>query len=89
MLLRIEIRDVPRGNAVLKDWRIGRKSGSVFDKWMEMGHPDSFSPDMLSYLDRCTLPALHVREFKCENVLKLDYTLEPHDIVRMDLAVNE
>lgn len=88
-VFRLEITGIPRGNGVLRDWKIGRTSGSVFDKWVEMGHPDSLSPDMLEYLDKCTMPTMHVREFKCERVLKIDYTLNPHDVMRVDLNIDE
>ncbi|MGI6118318.1 MAG: GH39 family glycosyl hydrolase [Bilifractor sp.] len=82
-----EISGLPAGILNLREQKIGRDSGSIYDKWVEMGSPDELTSCALNYLDRSSIPSLHIRKIEHNSPnLNLKYTLNPHDVLRVDIT---
>ncbi|MGI5990161.1 MAG: hypothetical protein ACOX78_07855 [Lachnospiraceae bacterium] len=86
-IFHCEISGLPNGTLNIREWKSGRSSGSICDKWVEIGAPNELTPYILNYLDRSSIPSLHIRKIENDNPsLSLMYTLNPHEILRIDIG---
>lgn len=60
--------------------RISRKSGSAYDKWLEIGAPAKIGPDDLRYLNETSQPSYEICECVTDGELVLEAELEPHEV---------
>ena len=60
--------------------RISRKSGSAYDKWLEIGAPAKIGPDDLRYLNETSQPSYEICECVTDGKLVLEAELEPHEV---------
>lgn len=60
--------------------RISRKTGSAYDKWLEIGAPVKIGPDDLRYLSETSQPSFTVCESDTDGKLLLEADLGPHEV---------
>lgn len=57
-----------------------RASGSAYDKWLEIGAPDSLRPDDSRYIIETAQPAYELRERTTQGTLTIEAELNPHEV---------
>ncbi len=72
------------GEYQLREWRINRESGSAYDKWVQMGSPESLTAEEISYLDRSAEPAYYKRKIRYEGNA-LPFTVQPHEVALIEI----
>lgn len=83
--LEIEIKGLPHGKYRLVTYTIGRKHGSSYDQWVEMGAPEPLSAADIAYLKANSRPKMHVQYVEVEYGKTYVSTLEPHGVELMEL----
>lgn len=59
---------------------ISRSTGSAYDKWLEIGAPETMRPDDLKYLADTSQPAYEVSERNTDGTLQIESRLHPHEV---------
>jgi len=59
---------------------INRSSGSAFDKWLEIGAPETMRPSDLRYLADTSQPAYEISERSTDGSLLIEGRLQPHEV---------
>lgn len=59
---------------------INRSTGSAYDKWLEIGAPETMRPDDLKYLADTSQPAYEVSECNTDGSLLIESQLQPHEV---------
>ncbi|MBB3113903.1 xylan 1,4-beta-xylosidase [Paenibacillus phyllosphaerae] len=83
--LEMDLQGVPDGTYKMEITALGRKHGSSYDSWVEMGAPDSITTEDVSYLKASANPRRYVT--KIEGGAHVNYVsvLEPHGVMLMEL----
>lgn len=72
------------GEYRLREWRINRESGSAYDKWVQMGSPESLTAEEISYLDRSSEPAYYKRKMHYEGK-PVSFVVQPHEVALIEI----
>lgn len=75
--MQIELQAILDGVYRMESRTIARKSGSAFDKWIEIGAPAYMRPDELRYLAEVSQPSYRVQEVIADKGLRLEEVLNP------------
>lgn len=77
----VTIQDIPENVYTVTEISISRRSGSSFDKWMEMGGTEPSTPEELETLRSLSVPMLQKYSLRAENgTLKLTTVLEQLEV---------
>ncbi len=79
------ILPVPAGRYTIKESRLNRQNGSVYDLWMEIGAPKDLDTDTVAYLKQKNLPEIRYDSAESNGTLMLEGTLTPHGVVLFEL----
>lgn len=73
---------LPDGKYSVERLGIARRGswGSAYDLWVNMGAPDSVTPEQLEYLRSRALPHYAIRTLAAEDGLTVSEILDPHDV---------
>lgn len=74
-----KLRDL-EGQYKITRYRLNRKTGSAFDKWIDMGMPENMSSQEVEYLKAISRPEISISRITTDNKLDLNIYLEPHGI---------
>lgn len=78
--LKLILSGLEKGSYKIKQHRLNRENGSAFDKWVEMGAPESLSPEEINYLRYSSIPNRHFSDVRIENDFILNTNLQPHEV---------
>lgn len=76
---------IPEGSYTVKESRLNRQNGSVYDLWMEMGAPEDLDAEIISYLSQRNRPEIRHYTAESKGTLMLAATLPPHGVVLFEL----
>lgn len=68
------------GNYKIEQYIVNKESGSSFDAWVEMGHPEYPSLDQIEYLKARSVPKIVCEERNIIDKFEETFTLLPHEI---------
>lgn len=83
----LELKDLPNGKYKVITHTISRRHGSSYDKWVEMGAPDSLTKEDVAYLKENSHPRRHVQFLDIEGGRTFVSTLEPHGVELIELLL--
>ncbi|KIL41441.1 AraC family transcriptional regulator [Gordoniibacillus kamchatkensis] len=83
--LEIDLTGLPEGRYRMVTYSLGRKHGSSYDRWVEMGAPDTIAAEDVAYLKAQALPRKQARTVEGGQELTYTATLEPHGVELMEL----
>ncbi|MGZ9583041.1 GH39 family glycosyl hydrolase [Paenibacillus marinisediminis] len=83
----LELKDLPNGKYKVITHTISRQHGSSYDKWVEMGAPDSLTKEDVDYLKENSHPRRHVQFLDIEGGRTFVSTLEPHGVELIELLL--
>lgn len=77
----IELK-LPDGDYTLEKRVIARRGnwGSAYDLWVNMGSPESLTPQQVEYLKNRAQPQYNIRRVTAKDGLVLNEVLDPHDV---------
>lgn len=79
--IALKLTGLPPGDYRQERYTVNRKSGSTYDKWLEIGAPAYLLPSDMRYITMASQPALRINE---QSVGRQPYvveaTLQPHEI---------
>ncbi len=75
------VLDLPEGLYKIQRILLGRRSGSPFDEWIEMGAPRSMTPEMAEYLIRKSIPKETMSLKEIKDKLRMEQLIPEHGIV--------
>lgn len=78
--LQLGLLDLPQGKYRMERWKITRKDGSSFDKWMEIGSPRYPSGQELSYLIETSQPSYRAEEIRVHEEMHIEVLLHPLEV---------
>ena len=80
--IKLHLCGLLQGSYQKQIFTISRKSGSSYDKWMEMGAPATLKREELSYLSKVSLPEQHFQQIHVDETgeLLLSALLSPHEV---------
>jgi xylan 1,4-beta-xylosidase len=81
----LDLKDLPNGKYKVITHTIGRQHGSSYDKWVEMGAPDSLTKEDVVYLKENSHPRRHVQVLDIEGGRTFVNILEPHEVELIEL----
>lgn len=76
----------PEGRYSIKETRLNRQQGSVYDLWMECGAPEEMDSEMIAYLSRKSYPDISYYIEESTGNLVLDTVLPPHGVVLLEIT---
>lgn len=87
-ILKIDIAlsGLPQGAYRMVTLTITRKHGSSYDKWVEMGAPESLTAEDIAYLKQSSSPLREVQVLNVENGTVVGSTLKPHEVQLIELT---
>jgi Glycosyl hydrolases family 39. len=68
------------GNYKIEQYIVNKESGSSFDAWIEMGHPEYPSLGQIEYLKARSVPKIICEERNIIDKFEEEFTLLPHEI---------
>jgi len=80
MEMKFILSDLKKGTYKVKQYQLNRKNGSSFDKWVEMGAPQTLSTEEISYLKNSCVPRLQLSDVRIEEDYILTSNLDPHEV---------
>jgi len=84
--LELGLKGLPIGKYKLVTHTIDRQHGSSYDKWVEMGAPESLTAEDTTYLKESSHPRRHVQFLDVEDGMILISILEPHGVELIELT---
>lgn len=84
--LELDLKGLPIGKYKLVTHTIDRQHGSSYDKWVEMGAPESLTAEDTTYLKESSHPRRHVQFLDVEDGMILISILEPHGVELIELT---
>jgi xylan 1,4-beta-xylosidase len=84
--LELELTNLPSGKYRMVTRTLGRKYGSSYDRWVEMGAPKSLSPEDVEYLKAGARPRITSQYIEVANSLTCISILEPHGVELIELV---
>jgi xylan 1,4-beta-xylosidase len=78
--VKLTLSGIEKGTYKINQHQLNRDYGSAFDKWIEMGAPESLSLDDINYLKFSSIPKKHISEVRIENDFVLNAILQPHEV---------
>jgi xylan 1,4-beta-xylosidase len=78
--IKLTLSGMEKGTYRINQHQLNRDHGSAFDKWVEMGTPESLSPEDINYLTYSCVPKRHISEVRIENDFNLNTILQPHEV---------
>ncbi|MBU5342136.1 hypothetical protein [Caldifermentibacillus hisashii] len=70
----------------MKEIRLNRTSGSVFDEWLNFGALEEMNQDEVNYLKQICIPHMKVWNTEVRNMsMILNIELEPHEVRLFDI----
>lgn len=81
---RFQFQGLAAGDYLLREWRINRENGSAYDKWVQMGSPESLTAEEVRYLDRSSEPAYYKRKIRYEGNA-LSFVVQPHEVALIEI----
>ena len=83
--LELELTGLPSGKYRIVTRTIGRKHGSSYDRWVEMGAPQSLCPEDVEYLKAGAQPRRTSQYVEVDNSHTCISILEPHGVELIEL----
>ena len=83
--LELKLAGLPSGSYRIVTRTVGRKHGSSYDRWVEMGAPESLSPEDVEYLKAGALPRVSSRKVEVSGELTCLSVLEPHGVELIEI----
>lgn len=83
--LELELTGLPSGKYRMITRTIGRKHGSSYDRWVEMGAPKSLCPEEVEYLKAGARPRMTSKYVEVDNSQSCISILEPHGVELIEL----
>jgi xylan 1,4-beta-xylosidase len=83
--VKLTLSGIEKGTYKINQHQLNRDNGSAFDKWIEMGAPESLSPDDLNYLKFSSIPKKHISEVRIENDFVVNAILQPHEVQLLEI----
>ncbi|WP_374017025.1 helix-turn-helix domain-containing protein [Paenibacillus thiaminolyticus] len=84
--MQVELKGIRPGAYRVVTYTIGRKHGSSYDRWVEMGAPEPLSAEDIAYLKANSGPRMHVQYVDLEEDRRTYISvLEPHGVQLMEL----
>ncbi|MGE7854387.1 GH39 family glycosyl hydrolase [Bacillus paramycoides] len=83
--LELEFMGLPSGKYRVVTRKIGRKHGSSYDRWVEMGAPESLCPEDVEYLKAGARPRMTSQYIEVDNSQTCISILEPHGVELIEL----
>ena len=83
--LELELTGLPRGKYRMITRTIGRKHGSSYDRWVEMGAPKSLCSEDVEYLKAGAQPRMTSQYVEVEGSRACISILEPHGVELIEL----
>ncbi|MDQ6422934.1 helix-turn-helix domain-containing protein [Paenibacillus sp. LHD-117] len=84
--LRLALTGLAAGRYRMAVHEVGRKQGSSYDRWTELGAPEYVTQDDIAYLKAASRPRLRVQYRDIEGDLEYVSVLEPHGISLLELS---
>lgn len=84
--LELELTGLPSGKYRMITRTIGRKHGSSYDRWVEMGAPKSLCPEDVEYLKAGSRPRMISQNVEVDNSQTCISILEPHGVELIELV---
>ncbi|WP_462409543.1 GH39 family glycosyl hydrolase [Neobacillus sp. Marseille-QA0830] len=78
--MKFMINGLEKGFYKLKQYQLNRQNGSSYDKWVEMGAPQTLGTEEVSYLQTSSHPRLQISEIRIEEDYILTTQLAPHEV---------
>ncbi|WP_242235933.1 helix-turn-helix domain-containing protein [Bacillus cereus group sp. BfR-BA-01316] len=85
MKIELELTNLPSGTYRMITRTLGRKHGSSYDRWVEMGAPKSLCSEDVEYLKAATHPRMTSQYIEVHNGQTCISILEPHGIELIEL----
>jgi len=83
---KLEISGITNGKYRVKEIRLNRTSGSVFDEWLNFGALEEMNQDEVNYLKQICIPHMKVWNTEVRNMsMILNIELEPHEVRLFDI----
>lgn len=78
---------LPDGEYTVERHEIARRGswGSAYDLWVNMGAPDSATPEQVEYLKSRALPHYTIRTVSAQGGMNLSEILDPHDVCVIEI----
>lgn len=84
--MQVELKGIRPGAYRVVTYTIGRKHGSSYDRWVEMGAPEPLAAEDIAYLKANSGPRMHVQYVDLEEDRRTYISvLEPHGVQLMEL----
>lgn len=77
---------IPEGTYFVKEYRLNRQNGSVYDLWMEIGAPKDLDEEMISYLKHRNQPQIRYTQMESSGTLLLESRLAPHGAALFEIT---
>lgn len=71
---------IKSGKYIVEKFRVNRDEGSIFDAWVNMGHPNNLSKEGYRYLENKSQPSYMTREEVVEGNLFINTEVLAHEI---------
>lgn len=85
--LEFRLQGLPPGRYRVRRHAVNRQSGSAFDKWLELGAPDSLRPGEAAYLEAVSRPAQRWELLQTDGEARLAVELEPLALELIELEI--
>lgn len=78
--IHLELSALTPGNYRISSKTLTRKNGSSFDRWLEIGAPDSMGSAECQYIMETSQPEFKLSDSISQGTLSLDEALAPHEV---------
>jgi len=85
VIYNFSIEGFPSGRLRIKETRISRKAGSAYDNWVDMGCPETLTPDEIQTLKMLSVPSIKIEEKTITGSFELNCSLLPHEVVLIEI----
>lgn len=79
------LKDIKKGTYKIKKTYLNRKSGSIFDAWMDMGAPEYMDDEVLELIKAKQKMDLFVATVEIENEFIINEAIEAHGILLLEI----
>lgn len=83
----IQLEGVRPGRHEVRRYGIGRKGGSAYDAWIDMGAPEPMTKEEEKTLMRLSGPVYRREEAEAEGLLKIKASLMPHEVCLITISI--
>lgn len=78
--IHLELSGLHPGSYRMEARTLTRRNGSAYDKWLEIGAPDSLQLDDSQYIIETAQPEFELQECTTQGTLTIEAELKPHEV---------